>query len=127
MKDWEISFWPTFAKPTLSFRSSVASKTTTLFTSSAASIAFWTRSRAAGETSYTATALSQREGDPDWYARAARALDVARGAFGSANRPYNAMVIPAGGEDELFVYLVPAPRKCGGERVVVRRREAGRV
>jgi hypothetical protein len=75
-------------------------------------IAYRAVQRSAGDTSYSATAVSPRESDTEWYGRAARALDVARGAFGSANRPYNAMVIPTG-EGDWFVYLVPAPTQPG--------------
>ena len=76
-------------------------------------IAYRAVQRSPGDTSYMATALSPRESDDDWYARAARALDVARGAFGPANRPYNAMVIPASDEGDWYVYLVPAPTRPG--------------
>ena len=76
-------------------------------------IAYRAVQRSAGDTSYSAIALSPREGDADWYARAARALDVARASFGSASRPYNAMVVPASGDGYLFVYLVPAPTRPG--------------
>ena len=76
-------------------------------------IAYRAVQRGAGDTAYSATALSPRESDADWYARAARALDVARGAFGAAKRPYNAMVVPAGDAGDLFVYLVPAPTRPG--------------
>jgi hypothetical protein len=76
-------------------------------------IAYRVVQRSAGDTSYVATTLSPPERDSDWYARAARALDVARGEFGSANRPYNATVVPANDEGEWFVYLVPAPTQPG--------------
>jgi hypothetical protein len=76
-------------------------------------IAYRAVQRAAGDTSYIATALDPRERDAEWYARAGRALDVARAAFGSANRPYNAMAIPASDDGEWFVYLVPAPTRPG--------------
>jgi len=76
-------------------------------------IAYRAVQRAPGDTSYIATALYPRERDGEWYARAARALDVARSAFGGANRPYNAMVIPASDDGEWFVYLVPAPTRPG--------------
>jgi hypothetical protein len=76
-------------------------------------IAYRAVQRGPGETSYTATTLSPREGDADWYARAARALDVARGAFGSVSRPYNAMVIPASADGDWFVYVVPASTRPG--------------
>jgi hypothetical protein len=76
-------------------------------------IAYRAVQRAAGDTSYAATALSPRESDAEWYARAARALDVARGDFGAPSRPYNAMVVPAGESGEWFVYLVPAPTQAG--------------
>ena len=76
-------------------------------------IAYRAVQRSPGDTSYMATVVSPREGDADYYARAARALDVARGAFGAANRPYNAMVIPAGEGGDWFVYIVPAPTQPG--------------
>jgi hypothetical protein len=76
-------------------------------------VAYRAVQRGTGDTSYLATALSPRESDGDWYARAARALDVARAAFGAAKRPYNAMVVPAGDAGDLFVYLVPAPTRPG--------------
>jgi hypothetical protein len=48
--------------------------------------------------------------DTGYYARAARALDVARRDFGQVGRPYNAAVIPSdgSGDGEWFVYFVPA-------------------
>lgn len=66
-----------------------------------------------GDTSYSASTLSPPESDPDWYARAARALDFARGEFGAANRPYNATVVSANGAGDWFVYLMPAPTRVG--------------
>jgi hypothetical protein len=76
-------------------------------------IAYRAVQRAEGDTNYSATALSPRERDAEWYARAARALDVARGAFGSVSRPYNAMVVPASGDGDWFVYVVPALTRVG--------------
>ena len=76
-------------------------------------IAYRAVQRSGGDTIYDARALSPRESDPDHYARAARALDVARAAFGSASRPYNAMVIPASDQGDWFVYIVPAPTQPG--------------
>jgi hypothetical protein len=76
-------------------------------------IAYRAVQRSAGDTTYAATALSPPESDAEWYARAARALDVGRGDFGGISRPYNAMVISAGEGDEWFVYLVPAPTQTG--------------
>jgi hypothetical protein len=76
-------------------------------------IAYRAVQRAEDDTSYSATALSPRERDAEWYARAARALDVARGAFGSVSRPYNAMVVAASDEGDWFVYVVPAPTRVG--------------
>jgi hypothetical protein len=76
-------------------------------------IAYRAVQRNAGETSYQAASLSPREVDTDWYARGARALDAARAAFGRVTRPYNTMVVPAGDEGELFVYIVPAPTRSG--------------
>jgi hypothetical protein len=48
--------------------------------------------------------------DTGYYARGARALDVARRDFGQVARPYNAAVIPSDstGNGEWFVYFVPA-------------------
>jgi hypothetical protein len=76
-------------------------------------IAYRAVQRAEGDTNYSATALSPRERDAEWDARAARALDVARGAFGSVSRPYNAMVVPASGDGDWFVYVVPALTRVG--------------
>jgi hypothetical protein len=76
-------------------------------------IAFRAVQRSAGDTAYMARTLSPRERDADWYARAGRALDVAREAFGAVTRPYNSMVIPASDEGDWFVYLVPAPTQPG--------------
>src|SRR5688572_22980521 len=45
-------------------------------------------------------------------ARAGRAIDIARAAFGRATRPYNAAVLPAD-DDEWFVYLMPAQTRAG--------------
>jgi hypothetical protein len=49
--------------------------------------------------------------DTGYYARAARALDVARFDFGKTTRPYNAAVIPAE-NGEWFVYFVPAQARA---------------
>jgi hypothetical protein len=69
--------------------------------------------RTIGDTTYAASALSPRAEDTEFYARAGRALDVARGEFGAARRPYNAMVVPAGESGDWYVYLVPAPTQPG--------------
>lgn len=45
-------------------------------------------------------------------AQAARALDMARAAFGRVTRPYNAAVLPAT-DGEWFVYLMPAQTQAG--------------
>ena len=82
-------------------------------TTNAFVIAYRAVQQNAGDTIYVATALSPRESDSDVYARAARALDVARAAFGPANRPYNAMVIPASDQGDWFVYVVPATTQPG--------------
>jgi hypothetical protein len=76
-------------------------------------IAYRAVQRSAGDTAYVATTLSPREHDSDWYARAGRALDGAREAFGPVNRPYNAVVIPASEGGDWFVYLMPAPTQPG--------------
>jgi hypothetical protein len=76
-------------------------------------IAYRAVQRRAGDTLYAAATLSPREHDSDWYARAGRALDVGRGAFGPVTRPYNAVVIPASDEGDWFVYLMPAPTQAG--------------
>lgn len=82
-------------------------------TTNAFVIAYRAVQQSAGDTIYVATALSPRESDSDVYARAARALDVARAAFGPVKRPYNAMVIPASDQGDWFVYVVPAPTQPG--------------
>jgi hypothetical protein len=61
---------------------------------------------------YTATALSPPLADTGYYARAARAIDTARAAFGAVQRPYNVAALPAPG-GEWWVYLVPAPTVAG--------------
>jgi hypothetical protein len=76
-------------------------------------IAYRAVQRSAGDTSYAATMVTPLESDTGWYARAGRALDVARSAFGSVNRPYNSMVVPASDDGDWFVYLVPAPTVPG--------------
>ena len=65
------------------------------------------------DTVYDGEALEPEVADTGYYARAARALDVSRREFGSATRPYNAMVVLAAGGDEWLVYLVPAPTRAG--------------
>lgn len=76
-------------------------------------VAYRAVQRAARDTAYSAMALSPREADSEWYARAGRALDLARADFERVTRPYNAMVIPAGDSGDWFVYLVPAPTRVG--------------
>jgi len=76
-------------------------------------IAYRAVQRRAGDTTYTAATLSPREHDSDWYARAARALDIGKNAFGPVNRPYNTVVIPASDDGDWFVYLMPAPTQPG--------------
>ena len=90
------------------------------------------------DTTFLVTPLLRPIADVEYYARAFRALNAAsRELGGVASRPYNSMVIPADGNDEWFVYFVPAPTVTGvwplgadvrlrvsadGRRVLERRR-----
>jgi hypothetical protein len=56
-------------------------------------------------------AVRRTAADTGYYARAARALDVARTDFGNVTRPYNAAIIPAD-NGEWFVYFVPAQTRA---------------
>lgn len=76
-------------------------------------VAYRALQHAAGDTSFTASAVNPASAETDYYARAARALDAGRREFGRPTRPYNAMVISAGDKGEWYVYLVPAPQVAG--------------
>lgn len=67
---------------------------------------------ATGDSVFRATALTPPRVDTGYYARAARAIDTARAAFGAVQRPYNVAVIPAT-LDEWWVYLYPASTQQG--------------
>jgi hypothetical protein len=100
-------------------------------------VAYRAVQRAPRDTEYDGVALEPEVVDTAYYARAARALDVSRRDFGSATRPYNAMVLLSERGDEWLVYLVPAPTRAGvwplgadvryrvtpdGRRIIDRRR-----
>jgi hypothetical protein len=86
---------------------------------------------APSDTGFTASAVSPPRVDSDYFARASRALDIARKEFGRVTRPYNAMVVQADDAGEWFVYLVPAPTIAGvfplGADVRYRVRRDGRT
>ncbi|GAC1657653.1 MAG: hypothetical protein NVS4B3_24450 [Gemmatimonadaceae bacterium] len=60
-----------------------------------------------GDSVFRVSALAPPRRDTGYFLRAARAIDVARAAFGSVDRPYNVAVIPAD-QNEWWVYLYPA-------------------
>lgn len=66
-----------------------------------------------GDTLYDGDRVEPVEGDTGYYARAARALDLAEHDFGKQSRPYNSVVVPIAGTAEWFVYLIPAPTRAG--------------
>jgi hypothetical protein len=68
---------------------------------------------AADDTLYAAAAVTPVEADSGYFARAARAVDLAIHDFGPVTRPYNPVVLPIDGADDWFVYLVPAPTRFG--------------
>ncbi|HLQ21861.1 MAG TPA: hypothetical protein VK132_01575 [Gemmatimonadales bacterium] len=76
-------------------------------------IAYRATQRAAGETTYVAATFTLPEADTDYFARAARAINLAAHAFGRVTRPYNAVALPIDGSEDWFVYLVPAPTRLG--------------
>ena len=76
-------------------------------------IAYRALQAAAGDTVYSAEAVTPIEADTGYFARAARAIDLAAHDFGGASRPYNPAILPIEGSDESFVYLVPAPTRFG--------------
>lgn len=67
---------------------------------------------APGDSVFRAAALTPPRADTGYYARAARAIDTARAAFGPVQRPYNVAVIPAT-LNEWWVYLYPASTQTG--------------
>lgn len=67
---------------------------------------------APGDSAFHAVALTPPRADTGYYARAARAIDTARTAFGPVQRPYNVAVIPAT-LNEWWVYLYPASTQPG--------------
>lgn len=75
-------------------------------------IAYEARRNSPGMRSFDATHYAPPRAETGELAQAARALDVARAAFGSVTRPYNAAVLPTN-DGEWFVYLMPAQTKPG--------------
>lgn len=65
-----------------------------------------------GDSVFRATALTPPRADTGYLARAARAIDAARAAFGAVQRPYNVAVIPAS-LGEWWVYMYPASTQPG--------------
>jgi len=76
-------------------------------------IAYRAIQRGADDTVYAAAAVTPVEPDTDYFARAARAVDLAAHAFGHVTRPYNTVVLPIEGSEDWFVYLIPAPTRFG--------------
>ena len=76
-------------------------------------IAYRALQTAAGDTLYSAEAVTPPGADTGYFARAARAISLAAHDFGRASPPYNPAILPIGGSDEWFVYLVPAPTRYG--------------
>lgn len=75
-------------------------------------IAYEARRNSPGMRSFDVTHHVPPRAETGELAQAARALDVARAAFGRVTRPYNAAVLPAG-DGEWFVYLMPAQTQAG--------------
>lgn len=65
-----------------------------------------------GDSVFHAAALTPPRVDTGYYARAARAIDTVRAAFGPVQRPYNVAVIPAT-LNEWWVYMYPASTEQG--------------
>ena len=76
-------------------------------------IAYRALQDAAGDTVYAAEAVTPPRADTGYFARAARAIDLAAHDLGRVNRPYNPAIVPIAGSDEWLVYLVPAPTRFG--------------
>jgi hypothetical protein len=70
-------------------------------------IAYEARQTAARPDSFAVTRHAPARPDTSYYASAARALAVAREAFGTTTRPYNAAALPAD-SNTWWVYLLPA-------------------
>jgi hypothetical protein len=68
-------------------------------------IAYRATQASANSQVFAAAAVTPVQGDTGYFARAARALDVAARDFGRASRPYNTVVLPTG--LEWYVYLIP--------------------
>ena len=75
-------------------------------------VALEARQRSPGEQSYDVEAFSPVRADTGYYARAARAIAVAKETFGPQTRSYNAAVL-ARPNGLLWVYLVPAQVQAG--------------
>lgn len=75
-------------------------------------VAYEARQRQDEPNVFDVVALSPARADTSYYARAARAMEVARADFGPQSRPYNAAVLerPNG---MMWVYLMPAQLRAG--------------
>lgn len=62
---------------------------------------------------FLASVVEPAESDTGYYARAARALDLAAHDLGQVSRPYNTVVLPLPDSGEWYVYLMPAPTRAG--------------
>jgi hypothetical protein len=62
---------------------------------------------------FTAAAIEPAGADTGYYARAARALDLAVQDFAPVSRPYNNVVLPVPASGDWWVYLLPAPTHAG--------------
>jgi len=60
-----------------------------------------------GDSGFSVSKFDPAQRDTGYFLRAARAIDVARAAFGSVDRPYNVAAIPTD-HSEWWVYLYPA-------------------
>jgi len=76
-------------------------------------VAFRAVQKVANSLTFTTYEMRPPSVEGEYFARAARALDLCRIDFGPVNRPYNAMVLPVIGETGWYVYFVPAPTVAG--------------
>jgi hypothetical protein len=70
-------------------------------------IAYEARQASTRPDSFGVSVLRPPRVDTGYFARAARALEIARKDFGQVSRPYNAAVLPTG-DGDWWVYLYPA-------------------
>jgi hypothetical protein len=64
-----------------------------------------------GADTFLASVVDPAEADTGYFARAARALNLAGQDLGRVSRPYNRVALPDSGE--WYVYLMPAPTRAG--------------